>query len=78
MDWQKIVINHMASATEVRSSEKTVPVNAAIIREWHKTKGWSNIGYHFVIMPDGQCEEGRPLYRPRAHCYVGNRNFIRI
>ncbi len=74
MDWQKIVIHHSASPTEVRRSGKTLPVNAAMIREWHQTKGWSDIGYHFVIMPDGRCAEGRPINRPGAHCKVGHRN----
>lgn len=78
MDWQKIVIHHSASPTEVRRFGKNVPVDAAMIREWHQTKGWSDIGYHFVILPDGRCEEGRPLYRPGAHCVVGHRNFIGI
>ena len=75
---QKIVIHHSASPTEVRRSGKTVPVNAAMIREWHKTKGWSDIGYHFVIMPDGHCEDGRPVNQPGAHCKAGQRNFIGI
>ena len=78
MDWQKIVIHHTASPTEVRRSGKSVPVDAAMIREWHKNKGWSDIGYHFLIMPDGRCEEGRPLNRPGAHCKVGHRNSIGI
>lgn len=78
MDWQKIVIHHTASSTEVRRSGKIVPVDAAMIREWHKTKGWSDIGYHFVIKPDGHCEEGRLLDRPGAHCNAGRRNFIGI
>jgi hypothetical protein len=77
-DWQKIVIHHSASPTEVHRSGKTVPVDAAIIREWHKTEGWSDIGYHFVIMPDGSCENGRPLNRPGAHCNFGHRNSIGI
>jgi hypothetical protein len=78
MDWQKIVIHHSASPTAIRRSGKSIPVNAVMIREWHQTKGWSNIGYHFVIMPDGRCEEGRPLSQPGAHCKVGQRNFIGI
>ena len=75
MDWQKIVIHHTASPTEVRRTGKTVRVDAAMIREWHKTKGWSDIGYHFVIMPDGLCEEGRPLYRPGAATECPGRYF---
>ncbi|MDR3584749.1 MAG: peptidoglycan recognition family protein [Desulfosporosinus sp.] len=78
MDWQKIVIHHTASPTEVRRSGKNVPVTTTMIREWHLSKGWSDIGYHFVIMPDGRCAEGRPLNRPGAHCKVGHRNSIGI
>lgn len=78
MEWQKIVIHHTASPTEVRRSGKIVPVDVAMIREWHITKGWSDIGYHFVIRPDGRCEEGRPLCQPGAHCKVGRRNLIGI
>lgn len=78
MDWQKIVIHHSASLTSIRRGREIVPVNTAMIREWHLLNGWSDIGYHFVILPDGRCEEGRPLYRPGAHCNVGHRNFIGI
>ncbi len=78
MEWQKIVIHHSASPTEVRRYGRKVPVNAAMIREWHTNQGWSDIGYHFVILPDGRCEAGRPLYRPGAHCNIGRRNFIGI
>ena len=78
MDWQKIVIHHSASPVSVRQGGQVVPVNATMIREWHLTKGWSDIGYHFVILPDGSCETGRPIYRPGAHCVASNRNFIGI
>ncbi|HZK53921.1 MAG TPA: peptidoglycan recognition family protein [Desulfosporosinus sp.] len=78
MDWQKIVIHHTASPTQVRCAGTVVPVDVAMIRNWHKTKGWSDIGYHFIITPDGRCEEGRPLNRPGAHCKVSNRNSIGI
>ncbi|MGE4273656.1 MAG: N-acetylmuramoyl-L-alanine amidase [Desulfitobacterium sp.] len=78
MDWQKIVVHHSASPTSVKRGKTSVPVDTAMIRQWHLAKGWSDIGYHFVILPDGRCEEGRPLYRPGAHCVAGHRNFIGI
>ena len=78
MDWQKIVVHHSASPTTVRMGARVIPVDAAMIREWHLVNGWSDIGYHFVILPDGRCEEGRPLYRPGAHCKAGRRNFMGI
>lgn len=39
MDWQKIVIHHTASPAKVGRSGKSVPVDAAMIREWHKPRG---------------------------------------
>lgn len=53
------------------------------IRNWHvKGRGWSDIGYHYVIELDGSVRMGRPLIRTGAHvqgrnsssigiCYVG-------
>ena len=37
------------------------------IRKWHKDKGWSDIGYHWVIPRDGVIEEGRPINIIGAH-----------
>lgn len=38
------------------------------IDQWHKAKGWSGIGYHFVIDLDGTIEMGRRLDQEGAHC----------
>lgn len=44
-------------------------VSAADIRRWHvKGRGWSDIGYHYVICLDGTVERGRPPRRAGAHC----------
>lgn len=40
---------------------------AADIRRWHLERGWSDIGYHFVICRDGTVEEGRQLSVKGAH-----------
>lgn len=37
------------------------------IEEWHLAKGWSAIGYHFVIRRDGRLELGRPMSDIGAH-----------
>ena len=49
-------------------------VDAARIDQWHKDKGWSGIGYHYVIiddrhddMNDGDIETGRPEGSAGAH-----------
>jgi len=40
--------------------------------------GWSDIGYHAVIMLDGTLELGRPLERSGAHVKGHNRNTIGV
>lgn len=42
-------------------------VSAATIRRWHTDKGWTDIGYHFVIRIDGTIELGRCLDKTGAH-----------
>lgn len=42
-------------------------IGAKTIREWHLAKGWSDIGYHYVIRLNGTIEMGRPLGIPGAH-----------
>lgn len=58
-------------------------ISAETIKSWHvKGRGWSDIGYHFVIELDGTLKEGRPLHRMGAGvkghnaesvhiCYIG-------
>lgn len=37
-------------------------IGAEEIREWHmRDRGWSDIGYHYVIRRDGTLESGRDL-----------------
>lgn len=56
---------------------------AADIRRWHTAKppvgrGWSDIGYHYVILLDGTVEHGRPVDRIGAHCSGRNENSIGV
>ncbi len=39
----------------------------ADIRAWHKGRGWSDIGYHYVIYRDGSIHLGRPIGQVGAH-----------
>lgn len=53
-------------------------IGAAMIREWHLERGFSDIGYHFVIWRDGYIEEGRPISRIGAHAKGHNSDSIGI
>jgi len=44
----------------------------ADIRSWHKARGWSDIGYHYVVYRDGRVMVGRPVGQVGAH--VANHN----
>ena len=52
--------------------------NAADIDRWHKARGWSGIGYHYVIKLDGTTEVGRPIEKVGAHAFGYNKRSIGI
>jgi len=68
----KEVIVH-CSATPPRRD-----VNVDDIRRWHKGRGWSDIGYHFVITRSGLVQNGRPIKFVGAHCKGRNRRSIGV
>lgn len=45
----------------------SMDIGAAEIDRWHRQRGMSRIGYHFVIRRDGTLETGRPLSEVGAH-----------
>lgn len=49
------------------------------IRRWHvDERGWSDIGYHYVVYLDGTVHEGRPEAIQGAHCRGHNKQSIGI
>jgi N-acetylmuramoyl-L-alanine amidase len=57
-------------------------ISANTIDQWHKKRGWSGIGYHYVVKIDGTIEYGRDITKTGAHvkghntgsigiCYIG-------
>lgn len=53
-------------------------IGAKEIRSWHKAKGWSDIGYHFVIRRDGTVEKGRSLDAIGSHVQGHNHNSVGV
>lgn len=56
------IIVHCTATPEGRAT------TIAEIRKWHKEKGWSDIGYHYVVMLDGSVSNGRDVNISGAHC----------
>ena len=67
----KIII-HCAATPEGRD------VKMETIRKWHLKRGWSDIGYHYVIELDGTVVPARPLERVGAHCRGKNTGSIGV
>lgn len=73
----------------IHESDSTWGTEREIVK-WHKRKGWSDCGYHFVInnghvkpklfiaSMNGQVEMGRNITQVGAHCYGHNKYSIGI
>ena len=45
---------------------------------WHRARGFSSIGYHYVIYLDGSIHPGRPVEDIGAHCLGHNVHSIGV
>ena len=64
-----IVLHH--SGTTVLQTVET-------IHNYHKSKGWAGIGYHYYVRKDGSIYKGRPETMAGAHCPGVNSTSIGI
>lgn len=48
------------------------------ITRWHKMRGYTTIGYHYVIRRDGTIENGRPITEAGAHALNYNKSSIGV
>lgn len=66
------IIIHCAATPEGKD------FTVADIRAWHKARGWSDIGYHYVVYRDGRVMEGRPVGQIGAHVAGHNTGTIGV
>jgi len=57
----KLIVLHCAATPNGKH------FTAEDIHRWHLERGWSGIGYHYVIDLDGKAVPGRPHYWQGAH-----------
>lgn len=48
------------------------------ITKWHKQRGFTTIGYHYVVYLDGSVHEGRSVDVSGAHCTGHNSHSIGV
>lgn len=55
----------VVTATFIHCSASDRPEHddVSVMRQWHRARGWSDVGYHFFIRKDGEIQEGRDLER---------------
>lgn len=68
----KYLVVHSADTPEGRNDK------AKDIDRWHKERGWSEIGYNYVIDLDGTIEIGRDVDKIPAQVRGHNKNSIGI
>lgn len=60
------------------ATRSSMDIGVKDIRRWHMAKGWSDVGYHWVIRRDGTLEQGREESVQGAHALPYNRNSLGI
>ncbi len=72
------IIIHCSATSPDWMKDKPIGDKVAEIDRWHKDRGWSGIGYHYVIDRTGVFERGRPLDKVGAHVKDHNTGTIGI
>ena len=67
----KIII-HCSATPEGRE------VTVKEITAWHRARGFTTIGYHYLIGLDGTIHPGRPIETPGAHCKGQNSRSVGV
>lgn len=64
----------------VHCSDTPAHMNVTVddIRAWHRARGFSDIGYHYVIYRDGSVHYGRKVNYAGAHCKGHNAHSIGV
>ena len=73
------IILHCTATRPDWWSTRTTAQKVAEVRRWHvQDRGWSDIGYHFLIDRSGTVVAGRPLQNVGAHTQGHNTGTIGI
>jgi len=86
VDFKRVIV-HCSDTPDYSKDALTYDYDVDDIRAWHLKRGWSDIGYHFVITRSGELQEGRALSRMGAHvkgenhdslgiCLIGKEDFL--
>jgi len=77
-NYPKYIIIHHFGGTDKNPLADTSNQTFEIVRDYHISKGWENIGYHYVIEKSGKVTQGRPDLYHGAHTIGYNHNSIGV
>ena len=66
------IVIHCSASPQGRGDD------AEVIHRWHRERGWSGIGYHWVILEDGTRQAGRPEYWQGSHVRGRNADTVGV
>lgn len=69
---ERITIHHDGMPPVTLASSAAVAARIEQIRRGHRNNGWADIGYHYIVDPQGQIWEGRPVTLQGAHVKTAN------
>lgn len=73
------IIVHCSATQPHWMDNRPTEDKVAEIRRWHvEDRGWSDIGYHYIIDRDGAVAEGRSMERDGAHVKGHNKGTVGI
>ncbi len=77
---QRVTIHHDGTNASGLRGQSAVARRIESIREYHRSKGveWIDIGYHYIIDPEGRVWEGRPISIEGAHVKATNEHNLGV
>lgn len=74
----RITIHHSGIISSTLHSKADAARMLTSIRNGHLAQGWADIGYHYIIDPQGRIWEGRPVRYQGAHVKENNEHNLGI
>lgn len=80
--WSKLNISQPRAINEIivhcSATAEGKDFTVADIKKWHLARGFSDVGYHYVIYRDGTIHKGRDESKIGAHCTGHNAHSIGV
>lgn len=74
----EVIIVHHSGGSDANTLLDTSNQTAQIIKDYHLSLGWENVGYHWLIEKSGRIVKGREENYHGAHCTGWNQKSIGI